>query len=71
MVQILHFFLKKLASKGDRVALLAYNCIEYAEALYIPKIGAIIVPIVYRQAARNYVLWNDAKPKCLVFQNIF
>ena len=46
----LAFFFKKIGiSKGDRVALLAYNCIEYAEALYATsKIGAIIVPINFR-----------------------
>ena len=70
----LAFFFKKIGiSKGDRVALLAYNCIEYAEALYATsKIGAIIVPINFRLDSHEIIaLWNDAKPKCLVFQEYF
>ena len=40
------YFLKLGISKGDRVGVLAYNCIEYAEIFYATaKIGAIITPI--------------------------
>ncbi|MBF95734.1 MAG: Long-chain-fatty-acid--CoA ligase FadD13 [Alphaproteobacteria bacterium MarineAlpha9_Bin4] len=59
--------------KGDRVALLAFNCIEYAEIFYATsKMGVIIVPINFRFQLKEVIdVWNDAKPKCFIFQSEF
>ncbi|MDC3057234.1 AMP-binding protein [Alphaproteobacteria bacterium] len=67
------YLLKLGISKGDRVGLLAYNCIEYAEIFYATaKIGAIITPINFRLTAKEIIdVWNDAKPKCFIFQKSF
>ena len=44
-----NYLFKIGVSKGDRVAVLAYNCIEYAEILYATaKLGAIVMPINFR-----------------------
>lgn len=55
--------------KGDRVAVLAHNCIETLELFFaVGKIGAVLVPVNWRLAAAEvqYVL-NDAKPRVLFF----
>ena len=68
-----NYFLKLGISKGDRIALLAYNCIEYAEIFYATsKIGAIITPINFRLSLKEVLdVWNDSSPSFLIIQNSF
>jgi acyl-CoA synthetase (AMP-forming)/AMP-acid ligase II len=41
-------------SRGDKVGILMFNCIEYLEAFFgISKAGAVSVPINYRSVARE------------------
>jgi fatty-acyl-CoA synthase len=59
--------------KGDRVAVLAHNCIETLELFFaVGKIGAVLVPVNWRLAPAEiqYVL-NDAQPKVLFFGSDF
>jgi len=67
------FFLSKGIKKKDRIAILAYNCIEYAELMYATaKIGCLIVPINFRlniNEIREVI--EDSRPSFLIFQNIF
>ena len=67
------YLLKLGISKGDRVGVLAYNCIEYAEIFYATaKIGAIITPINFRLSTKEIIdIWRDATPKCFIFQKSF
>lgn len=59
--------------KGDRVAVLAENCLEYL-VLFVAaqKMGCILVPINYRLAGAevDYLLEN-ADPKLLIFESKF
>lgn len=52
---------------GDRVALLAENCIEFIELFFgITGIGAVIVPLNYRLSAEEQAaILNDAGPSLL------
>lgn len=53
---------------GDRVALLAENCIEYPVAVFaVLKLGAALVPLNFRYRPEEvaYVL-KDATPRCLL-----
>ena len=44
--KLANYFLDKGIYKGDRIALLAYNCIEFAEIMYATsKVGAIFMPV--------------------------
>ncbi len=54
--------------KGDRVSILAQNCIEYVDLFYgLAKIGAILAPLNWRLAARELVyIVNDSQPKVLI-----
>lgn len=55
--------------KGDRVAILAQNCVEYYDVFFgSAKIGAIINPLNWRLAAPEleYII-NDAAAQTLVF----
>ena len=68
-----NYFLKLEISKGDRVGVLAYNCVEYAEIFYATaKIGAIIIPFNFRLSTNEIIdIWRDATPKCFIFQKSF
>ena len=68
-----NYLFKIGVSKGDRVAVLAYNCIEYAEILYATaKLGAIVMPINFRLSSFEVLeIWKDSNPKCLIFQECF
>ena len=59
--------------KGDRVALLAYNCVEYAEIFYATsKSGSIITPINFRLGLLEIIeVLNDSKAKFLFFKIFF
>jgi fatty-acyl-CoA synthase len=58
---------------GDKVGLLAYNCLEYAIIAYaVAKCGAILVPINFRfkEGELTYVI-NNSQPKVLFFGSEF
>jgi fatty-acyl-CoA synthase len=54
--------------KGDRVSILAHNCIAYADLLFgLGKIGVIFAPLNWRLTSREltYII-NDCQPKALI-----
>ena len=55
-------------SKGDRVAIVQHNCLEYIEAFFsIFKIGAVLTTFDYRVAPRELLyLLNDSKANTLI-----
>ena len=59
--------------KGDRIAVLAENCLEYLVLLAAAqKSGFIIVPLNYRLAAAEIeYLLQDAKPKLVIVEDKF
>jgi acyl-CoA synthetase (AMP-forming)/AMP-acid ligase II len=59
--------------KGDRIAVLLYNCVEYNELLFaLPKGGFVIVPLNYRLVGRElkYIL-DDSEANTVVFGGEF
>jgi fatty-acyl-CoA synthase len=57
--------------KGDRIAVLANNEIEYIILLFAAqRLGAILVPINYRLTSREVEhILSDCQPKLVVYQN--
>ncbi len=54
--------------KGDRISILAHNCIHYVDLLYgLAKIGAVLAPLNWRLTARElaYIV-GDCTPKVLI-----
>jgi acyl-CoA synthetase (AMP-forming)/AMP-acid ligase II len=59
-------------TKGDRVAILSYNCHQYFEVFCIAKAGRICVPLDNRSAGRELVyLLNNSEASTLVIANEF
>ncbi len=60
-------------SPGDRIAVVAENCLEYITLFSAAqKIGFVIVPLNYRYTSRELSdLIHDAKPKIVYFQSAF
>ena len=59
--------------KGDRVSILAYNCIAYVDLLFgLGRIGAIFVPLNWRLTSHEmtYIV-NDCQPKILILGKEF
>lgn len=59
--------------KGDRVAVLATNELEYVFLFFsLQRLGAIMVPINYRLTQRevNHIL-SDCRPKLILFQEAY
>ncbi len=54
--------------KGDRVSILAMNCVPYIDLFYgLAKIGAILAPLNWRLApAELTYIVNDCEPKVLI-----
>ena len=54
--------------KGDRVSILAKNCITFIDLFYgLPKIGAIFAPFNWRLTAKELeYMVNDLEPKVLI-----
>src|SRR5437763_1277746 len=52
---------------GDRVAILAKNCIEYVLLYFAAsKVGGVVVPLNYRLVPREWsYLLSDARPRML------
>jgi long-chain acyl-CoA synthetase len=58
--------------KGDRVALLAYNCSQYFEVFNVAKAGMICVPLNYRSVARELIyLINNSGANTLIVEKEF
>ena len=59
--------------KGDRIAILAENCLEYLVLLSVAqKIGCILVPLNYRLASDEIgFMLNDANPKLIIVEDKF
>lgn len=60
--------LKHGIGRGDRVALLLPNCVEFVEAFFgVTAVGAIIVPLNTRLHPSEHVaLFKDCRPKLLI-----
>jgi len=54
--------------KGDRVSILAQNCLPFVDLLFgLGKIGAIFAPLNWRLTARELIyIVNDLQPKVLI-----
>jgi fatty-acyl-CoA synthase len=54
--------------KGDRVSILAHNCVEYLDLFYgLGKIGAIFAPLNWRLVPQELVyIVNNCQPKALI-----
>ena len=62
-------FMRSLGvEKGDRVSILAQNCIHYVDLLYgLGKIGAIFAPLNWRLTAHELTyIADDCRPKVMV-----
>ena len=68
-----NYFISLGIEKGDRIAFLAYNCIEFAEVLYATsKIGAIVLPINFRLSELEIKdILLDSTPKIIIYQKCF
>ena len=68
-----NFLNKQKIIKGDRVAFLSYNRVEFAEILYATaKLGAIVMPINFRLSKEEILdIVKDSKPKYFLFDKSF
>ena len=68
-----NYFNIKGVSKGDRVGLLAYNCVEFAELMYATsKLGVILMPINFRLALDEILeIFKDSTPKFFLYHSVF
>ena len=71
--RVAHLFVRMGVKKGDRVALLLYNCNQYIETFFaVSKIGAILVPLNYRLMPRELeFILNDSGAETLIFDMEF
>ncbi len=60
-------------SKGDRVAVLAMNCVEYLDVWFaLSKLGAVLQNLNWRLTPRELMeLTRDAAPKALIYGSDF
>ena len=68
-----HYFQRKGLRKGDRVAVVLLNCVEFLEAYFAAaKLGVIFVPLNWRLAPPEleYQL-NDCGARLLLFHDSF
>jgi len=67
--QLAHALIALNVNPGDRVAILAYNCIEYVTIYYAAlKCGAVVVPLNFRYKRDELIYTvNNAGPKVLFF----
>lgn len=71
--QFAHFLHELGVRKGDRVAILMHNSIEFIEALFgCAKLGAIVVPVNYRLGVGEIeFIINDTESKVLIADALF
>jgi fatty-acyl-CoA synthase len=68
---IIHALMKMGVKKGDRIAILLYNCVQYNELLFaLPKAGFIAVTLNYRLVARELeYLINNSEANTIIFDS--
>jgi fatty-acyl-CoA synthase len=71
--QLCHLLIERGLKKGDRVAVLLYNCHQYLEIfLGLSKIGAILVPLNWRLAEPELeFILQDSGSQTLIFEPEF
>jgi len=71
--RIIHALRDKGIQKGDRVAVILYNCNEFIMLYFaLAKAGFVIVPINYRLLAKEFLyILKDADPRALIFDQDF
>jgi fatty-acyl-CoA synthase len=71
--QLAHALIALGVAPGDRVALLAFNCLEYALVTQaVAKAGAILVPMNFRLVANELAhILRDAEPTVIVSEAAF
>lgn len=72
--QTAHFLREKVGvKKGDRVAVLSTNCVEYMDVWFAcQKLGAVLQNLNWRLAVPELeMILNDAKPVALCYSNDF
>ncbi len=58
--------------KGDRVGILAYNCLQYFEVFGVAKAGRVCVPLNYRSVGRELAyLINDSEINTIILESEF
>jgi len=67
--QLAHGLISLGVKPGDRVAILAINCIEFPIVTYaVAKCGALLVPINFRYKKGELIyIINNSEPKVLIF----
>ena len=67
------YFNNKNLKKGDRVAIMTFNCLEFVETMYATsKLGLIIVPINFRNSIKEFEeVIIQSKCNFLIFQEQF
>jgi len=71
--QFAHFLHELGVEKGDRVAILMHNSIEFIEALFgCAKLGVVVVPVNYRLGVGEIeFILNDTESKVLIAGALF
>ena len=67
------FLKKKGLKKGNTIALIAYNCIEFSEIIYATSmLEVILIPINFRLSSHEILdIFKDANPIYFIYQNEF
>ncbi len=68
---IIHALLAMGVKRGDRIAIILYNCVQYSELLFaLPKAGFIAVTLNYRLVARELeYLINNSEANTIIFDS--
>lgn len=68
---VIHALLEMGLKKGDHIATLLYNCVEYAELIYaLPKAGFVMVPLNYRLVAKELLyLLENSEASALIYDS--
>jgi fatty-acyl-CoA synthase len=71
--QLAHALESMGLNTGDRVALLAYNCVEYVETIFATaKLGLILVPLNWRLSPKELAFnLTDSQTETLIFDAAF
>ncbi len=71
--KLANYFLDKGIYKSDRIALLAYNCIEFAEIMHATSnVGAIFMPVNFRLSTNEIMdIFIESNPKLFIYQKAF